>query len=130
MPKQKRWGLSSAGRAPDLHSGGQEFDPPRLHQVFCRVKDAGLAVDCIAIDGTAKPDTSAPPIRSPSTVECLAVQSDAGDASRRLLHRIERYISTLFGIPALGKYLSLVPSLRARRACEWAVSSASHMSAG
>lgn len=24
-------GLSSAGRAPDLHSGGQEFDPPRLH---------------------------------------------------------------------------------------------------
>nr|ADI18328.1 hypothetical protein [uncultured Rhodobacterales bacterium HF4000_03E16] len=25
-------GLSSAGRAPDLHSGGQEFDPPRLHQ--------------------------------------------------------------------------------------------------
>ena len=25
------WGLSSAGRAPDLHSGGQEFDPPRLH---------------------------------------------------------------------------------------------------
>lgn len=29
-------GLSSAGRAPDLHSGGQEFDPPRLHQdTFC-----------------------------------------------------------------------------------------------
>ena len=27
------WGLSSAGRAPDLHSGGQEFDPPRLHQL-------------------------------------------------------------------------------------------------
>ena len=24
--------LSSAGRAPDLHSGGQEFDPPRVHQ--------------------------------------------------------------------------------------------------
>ena len=28
------WGLSSAGRAPDLHSGGQEFDPPRLHQPY------------------------------------------------------------------------------------------------
>ena len=28
------WGLSSAGRAPDLHSGGQEFDPPRLHHVL------------------------------------------------------------------------------------------------
>ena len=32
-------GLSSAGRAPDLHSGGQEFDPPRLHQV--RVGSSG-----------------------------------------------------------------------------------------
>jgi hypothetical protein len=31
---ENRWGLSSAGRAPDLHSGGQEFDPPRLHQDF------------------------------------------------------------------------------------------------
>ena len=30
--QQATWGLSSAGRAPDLHSGGQEFDPPRLHQ--------------------------------------------------------------------------------------------------
>ena len=30
-------GLSSAGRAPDLHSGGQRFDPVRLHQDFvCR----------------------------------------------------------------------------------------------
>ncbi|CAN0512251.1 unnamed protein product, partial [Laminaria digitata] len=29
----KAWGLSSAGRAPDLHSGGQEFDPPRLHHL-------------------------------------------------------------------------------------------------
>ena len=25
-------GLSSAGRAPALHAGGREFDPPRLHQ--------------------------------------------------------------------------------------------------
>ena len=33
---QTRWGLSSAGRAPDLHSGGQEFDPPRLHHVLRR----------------------------------------------------------------------------------------------
>ena len=36
------WGLSSAGRAPDLHSGGQEFDPPRLHQAFCRAKGVAL----------------------------------------------------------------------------------------
>ena len=26
------WGLSSAGRTPDLHSGGHEFDPRRFHQ--------------------------------------------------------------------------------------------------
>ena len=26
-------GLSSAGRAPDLHSGGQGFDPPSLHHL-------------------------------------------------------------------------------------------------
>ena len=25
-------GYSSAGRAPALHAGGQEFDPPHLHQ--------------------------------------------------------------------------------------------------
>ena len=25
------WGFSSAGRAPALHAGGQEFDPPNLH---------------------------------------------------------------------------------------------------
>jgi hypothetical protein len=29
--------LSSVGRAPDLHSGGQEFDPPSVHQE-CRSK--------------------------------------------------------------------------------------------
>ncbi len=30
---QRLRGLSSAGRAPDLHSGGHRFDPGRLHQV-------------------------------------------------------------------------------------------------
>ena len=25
------WGCSSAGRAPALQAGGQEFDPPHLH---------------------------------------------------------------------------------------------------
>ncbi len=28
------WGLSSAGRAPALHAGGQRFDPARLHQLI------------------------------------------------------------------------------------------------
>ena len=27
----KRWGISSAGRAPALHAGGQRFDPAILH---------------------------------------------------------------------------------------------------
>ena len=31
MPRV-RWGCSSAGRAPALQAGGQEFDPPHLHQ--------------------------------------------------------------------------------------------------
>ena len=26
-------GLSSAGRAPALHAGGQRFDPARLHRI-------------------------------------------------------------------------------------------------
>ena len=29
----ENWGHSSAGRAPALHAGGQEFDPPRLHHL-------------------------------------------------------------------------------------------------
>ena len=33
VPKpHKIRGCSSAGRAPALHAGGQEFDPPHLHQ--------------------------------------------------------------------------------------------------
>ncbi len=33
-PRVKTRGCSSAGRAPDLHSGGRRFDPDQLHQ-FC-----------------------------------------------------------------------------------------------
>ena len=33
-----KWGCSSAGRAPALHAGGQEFDPPHLHQRGLRGK--------------------------------------------------------------------------------------------
>ena len=29
-----QWGCSSAGRAPALQAGGQEFDSPHLHQTF------------------------------------------------------------------------------------------------
>ena len=32
-PRETRtWGCSSAGRAPALQAGGQEFDSPHLHQ--------------------------------------------------------------------------------------------------
>src|SRR5438105_8970617 len=34
------WGRSSVGRAPEWHSGGQGFEPPRLHQSFIMTKDA------------------------------------------------------------------------------------------
>ena len=27
------WGFSSAGRAPALHAGGQEFESPNLHHL-------------------------------------------------------------------------------------------------
>ncbi len=30
-------GLSSAGRAPALHAGGQRFDPARLHQFYLKI---------------------------------------------------------------------------------------------
>ena len=29
-----KWGLSSAGRAPALHAGGQRFDPASLHHFY------------------------------------------------------------------------------------------------
>lgn len=32
-PKQPKWGFSSAGRAPALHAGGQEFESPNLHHL-------------------------------------------------------------------------------------------------
>ena len=31
IEKVEIWGCSSAGRAPALQAGGQEFDPPHLH---------------------------------------------------------------------------------------------------
>ena len=32
------WGLSSAGRAPALHAGGQRFDPARLHHYIYKTE--------------------------------------------------------------------------------------------
>ena len=33
------WGCSSAGRAPALHAGGQEFEPPHLHHAYVNFVD-------------------------------------------------------------------------------------------
>ena len=37
-PKQPKWGFSSAGRAPALHAGGQEFESPNLHHLKPRAE--------------------------------------------------------------------------------------------
>ena len=39
----KSRGCSSAGRAPDLHSGGRRFDPDQLHQFDWASSSGGLA---------------------------------------------------------------------------------------
>jgi hypothetical protein len=53
------WGLSSAGRAPALHAGGQRFDPARLHHFLGKPRAQstmyrGLLtmVDCALFFGT------------------------------------------------------------------------------
>ena len=56
------WGCSSAGRAPALQAGGQEFDPPHLHQglqalskyaggIFVAVSCDSLANQAMNIEG-------------------------------------------------------------------------------
>ena len=35
----KLWGLSSAGRAPALHAGGQRFDPASLHHYILYIEN-------------------------------------------------------------------------------------------
>ena len=51
-------GCSSAGRAPALQAGGQEFDPPQLHQmdafkitnrhkIFLKIRLIGFIIDLV-----------------------------------------------------------------------------------
>ena len=35
---ESQWGISSAGRAPALHAGGQEFESPILHHLKSRAE--------------------------------------------------------------------------------------------
>ena len=40
--KERKWGYSSAGRAPALQAGGQRFDPAYLHhRILKRYSDIG-----------------------------------------------------------------------------------------
>ena len=45
----QQWGRSSAGRAPALQAGGQEFDSPRLHQI-CLYLENYIEEDSLDID--------------------------------------------------------------------------------
>ena len=38
----RMWGFSSAGRAPALHAGGQEFESPNLHHLKSEPKGSFL----------------------------------------------------------------------------------------
>ncbi len=38
------WGLSSDGRAPALHAGGQRFDPASLHHIYYLQHNFTMAV--------------------------------------------------------------------------------------
>ena len=39
------WGISSVGRAPALHAGGQEFESPILHSILFSAAVAQLTVN-------------------------------------------------------------------------------------
>jgi hypothetical protein len=40
------WGCSSAGRAPALQAGGQEFESPHLHHNFLRTRCGKFFENC------------------------------------------------------------------------------------
>ena len=54
--------LSSVGRAPDLHSGGQEFDSPSVHQIYSPEKF--LTPDYFSSISPFVPDLMLPPGQS------------------------------------------------------------------
>ena len=54
MLKQRgHWGISTVGSAPDLHSGGQRFEPAILHEFFILTmslisqKDREMAIEAL-----------------------------------------------------------------------------------
>ena len=67
-PKQPKWGFSSAGRAPALHAGGQEFESPNLHHkkdddfCYCPFYFAVLGLDENLPAYTKMPESIAIPV--------------------------------------------------------------------
>ena len=96
VPPQR--GLSSAGRAPDLHSGGQEFDPPRLHhRPFCAAK----LTECAAKEGCAASFAATAPGR--------ALINQGLSASRALLcNTLPAHSATFASQKSLGSVAQLV----------------------
>ena len=89
-PDKNRWGLSSAGRAPDLHSGGQRFDPARLHQTF------GLVVYASQSYGLRPLRAGSTPVRA-RQLRCRALRVSRmtlrSECPRRRSRRTERRTS-------------------------------------
>jgi hypothetical protein len=46
----QKWGLSSAGRAPALHAGGQRFDPASLHHTIYLLFRSSSVVEQSAVN--------------------------------------------------------------------------------
>ena len=61
LPDHFIWGLSSAGRAPALHAGGQRFDPARLHHKIKKhvdMKNSAWYDDLVAVKTTTTQKTA------------------------------------------------------------------------
>ena len=73
------WGCSSAGRAPESHSGGRRFDPVHLHELTSVFSSAsvekafqGTIGERLAPSRGSVQEASFPPASTPSTLFCWA----------------------------------------------------------
>ena len=93
------WGHSSAGRAPALHAGGREFDPPWLHQRLLggvksnvRAHPSGFDVIASSPEGFA----SAKQCSLKIWLDCKGVKS--GKSLTRCVANVSAYDSKVFGV--------------------------------
>ena len=56
----RKWWCSSAGRAPALHAGGQEFDPPHLHHWKWAHSSGGQSARLISVRSVVRVHLSPP----------------------------------------------------------------------